>query len=578
MTQALERIEERRLAALHEYGLLDKPADPELEAVIRVAATVAGVPHATLNLLDADRQCQLTTVGFIGCDSPRRESMCDIGIAIGGFVHIPDATVDGRFARNPWVTGIRGNIRFYAAAPLISPRGYVLGTLCVFDDTPRRLTEEQIGRITDLAAVIIGLFERRRQARHQQQLRELAESARREVAEAHRELAEHTQFLDAVLDSIDVAVVAVSSDGRVSMFNRAARNWHGMEPDPDIPAADAARHYNLYEADGVTRLSEARLPLLRALREGAVNGAELVIAPHDRPPVTALASGRALVGEHGETVGAVIAMTDVTQARAAQQQLMRLNADLVLRTAQLDATVKELERSNGELRSLAAVASHDLLAPLSVIAGYLEELEYEYGQRLDDQARRWLSVMRNATKRMRELMRSLLAYAQAGSTKLRAEPTALDHVMEQVAEDLDERLRGVELSCKALPVVYGDPIALRQLLQNLIENAVKFGRPDGPVRIEVAAERGPDGWVIAVADNGRGIPAARRTEVFAMFARSYPEGSQQGNAQGHGIGLATCERIVSRHGGVIWAEDTPGGGTTIRFTLPDPAPDRVSTA
>jgi signal transduction histidine kinase len=575
-----ERTEARRLAALHEYGLLDTPADPELEAVIRVAAAIAEVPTASLNLLDSDRQCMITTVGFAGADSPRRESMCEIGLALGGFVHVPDATVDGRFARNPWVTGVRGHMRFYAAAPLVSPRGHTLGTLCVFDDVPRQLSTDQMSRLSDLAAVVIALFERRRQARHQQHLREQAESARRDLDGAHQELAVQIQFLDAVLDSIDVAVVATDAEGHLTLFNRAARGWHGMDADPTVPASEMASHYHLYEADGSTLMSEARLPLLRALRNGAVNGAELIIAPHDRPTVTALASGRALVGPDGTRLGAVVAMSDVTQARAAQRQLLKLNTDLVMRTAQLDASVAELERSNGELRSLAAVASHDLLAPLSVIAAYLEELAEEYGAQLDEQAHRWLTIMRGATRRMRELMQSVLAYAEAGSAKLRAEPTMLDHVMEQVTEDLRGRVEeaGAELVAGGLPVVYGDPVALRQLLQNLVDNALKFARPDRPVRVECTAERGGDGWVIAVADNGRGIPAARRTEVFAMFARSYPESSREGAAQGHGIGLATCERIVSRHGGVIWAEDTPGGGTTIRFSLPDPAPDRVTTA
>ena len=157
--------EQRRLAALHEYGLLDAPAGDELEAVVRVAALVAGVPTATLNLIDENRQCQLTTTGFEGADSPRSESMCAVRFASGRITYLPDARLDPDFAANPWVTGRRAGVRFYASVPLVTPQGYALGSLCVFDDRPGQLSAEQIARLQDLAAVILALFERRRQVR-----------------------------------------------------------------------------------------------------------------------------------------------------------------------------------------------------------------------------------------------------------------------------------------------------------------------------------------------------------------------------------------------------------------------------
>ena len=99
--------EQRRLAALHAYQLLDAPADDELKAVVRVAATIAGVPSATLNLIDEHRQCQLTTTGFVGVDSPRSDSMCAVRLAEGEFVQVPDASLDPTYRDNPWVTGAR---------------------------------------------------------------------------------------------------------------------------------------------------------------------------------------------------------------------------------------------------------------------------------------------------------------------------------------------------------------------------------------------------------------------------------------------------------------------------------------
>ncbi|MFD0522732.1 GAF domain-containing protein [Paractinoplanes durhamensis] len=156
--------EQERIAALHEYRLLDLPAGDELEAVVRVAAQVAGVPNGTLNLIDENRQCQLTSTGFEGGISARSDSMCAVHFEQGEFVYRRDASIDPLFRINPWVTGELGHVRFYASAPLITPQGYALGSLCVFDTEPGDLTAGQVARLQDLALVIVALFERRRQA------------------------------------------------------------------------------------------------------------------------------------------------------------------------------------------------------------------------------------------------------------------------------------------------------------------------------------------------------------------------------------------------------------------------------
>ncbi|GGK34604.1 hypothetical protein GCM10010124_29100 [Pilimelia terevasa] len=405
---AVDLDELARLAELHEYGLLDQPADAELAAVLRVAAAVAGVPTATINLLDADRQCQLTTVGFPPADSPRSESMCAISLAQGGFVLAPDARHHPLFAGNPWVDGRVADVRFYAAAPLVTPRGRALGTLCVFDDVPRTLTAAQMDRLTDLAAVVLALFERRRQARIQGQL-----------------------------------------------------------------------------------------------------------------------------------------------------------------AAELDQTVGDLRRSNQELEAFASVAGHDLKAPLAVLGGYLEELEADYQAELDDTAVGWLLTMRGAVVRMQELIDSLLRYARAGSQRLQARPTPLAELVAQVVTDLGRAIRDTGATVAAgddLPTLRVDPVAVRQLLQNLVANAVKFARPGVAPRVVVDARPTGDLWEVTVADNGTGVPAEARERVFDMFLRL------DTSRPGHGIGLATCARIAHRHGGRIWLTETPGGGTTVHLTLPGAPP------
>jgi signal transduction histidine kinase len=422
----MESREADRLVALHRYQLLDAPAEDELEAIVRVAAAVAGVPYATLNLIDEQRQCQLTTVGFDGQDSPRDESMCAAHFQRGLVVVSDDASSDPRFAANPWVDGRRAAVRFYASAPLVTDDGYALGTLCVFDTVPGRLDEDQICRLQDLAAVVLALFERRRQARRAAALAE--ELATRKTA------------------------------------------------------------------------------------------------------------------------------------------LELANQSLSDREHELHALVAELERSNTELEQFAAVAGHDLAAPLTAIAGYVHLVADVYHEQLDDRARAWIRTALDAVDRMRALITALLSYAETGSAACQTDVVAVQDVLDEVVSDLRSTIDDSGATVCAdgeLPVLSADPTLLRQLLQNLLGNAIKYRRPDRPSSVTVTVLPVPYGWQFRVADNGTGIPEEHRQRVFRVFERV--EGT--GRA-GHGIGLATCQRIVDRHGGRIWAEHTPGGGTTVVFTLP----------
>ncbi|MCU1600101.1 MAG: hybrid sensor histidine kinase/response regulator [Frankiales bacterium] len=154
-----------RLEALRRYDLPDIPAEPELQAILRIAATVTGVPKATINVLDDTMQCNYVTTGFEGQRGPLAESMCQVVLVEKRRQYVPNALLDPRFVTNPVVDGTVNDVRFYAAAPLVSDDGYVLGTLCVFDNEPRTLTDAQRDALDDLAAQVMALLERRRLAR-----------------------------------------------------------------------------------------------------------------------------------------------------------------------------------------------------------------------------------------------------------------------------------------------------------------------------------------------------------------------------------------------------------------------------
>ena len=549
MSQDLERA---RLAALHEYELLDEPADDELDAVVRLAASVAGVPRATLNLIDANRLCQLTTTGFQGTDMPRDQSLCNVHFLAGETMQIPDASRHPSYAENPLVDGRLGQVRFYASTSLTTPSGSVLGTLCVFDDTAKTLTEVQMARLTDLGEVVVGLFERRRQSRLAVKL----------VTQSERD----RKFIDTLLETVDVGIAAADETGQMTVLNRAARRWGGVDEHVDTPPAQLNGDYRLLQPDGITPLAEKDIPLLRLLREDTLDAAELIIETAWGEHLNIIANGRSMYSDLGDRIGAVVAFSDVTSERISRRRLEKAHADVARREDQLKKVVTELERSNEELENFAAAVSHDLVRPLAVVHGYLDLLQTERGGQFDDQATKWVGVARGAIERMQQLVQALLNYGRAGHAPYQPADVDLATAVDQVTTDLRNLIEtaSAEVTVRGrLPMITADETLLRQLLQNLIDNAIKYRHPDRAPRVQISCSTEPDHWHLTVEDNGLGVPAEDRERLFEMFAQVDPQ-----SRKGHGIGLSTCLRIVERHHGTIELSDTPGGGTVVNVNLP----------
>ena len=218
-----------------------------------------------------------------------------------------------------------------------------------------------------------------------------------------------------------------------------------------------------------------------------------------------------------------------------------------------------------ERRRFASVASHDLSEPLRTIHGFAALLQRKYEGDLDETAQGYIRHILDGTRRMQRLIDGLLAYGRIGRQETAFDPVSLDAVLRGVVADLDARVEEVQATVIVddLPEVAGDRTQLEQLFQNLLLNALKF-HGDSPPHVEVGAERGHGEWVLSVADRGIGVDPDQREAIFAMFTRG-----GVGDERGAGIGLAVCARVVANHGGRIWAEDNPGGGSVFRFTLPD---------
>jgi signal transduction histidine kinase len=220
--------------------------------------------------------------------------------------------------------------------------------------------------------------------------------------------------------------------------------------------------------------------------------------------------------------------------------------------------VTERRRMEAELRTYADVVAHDLREPVANMALLVRTLEQRSDQPPSPEV---LGMLRGGIGRAQELIEAVLGYARLG--ELRTEPVALGDLVADVAEDLRPALdaAGATLAVGELPEVQGDPLQLRRVFQNLVGNAVKF-RAEEPPRVEVSALSDAAAWVVTVRDNGPGVPPSQVTRIFGMFSRA------DNQAEGVGIGLAVCRRVVEAHGGRIWVEPASGGGSAFRFTMP----------
>ncbi len=279
--------------------LPDITPEAAFDRITTLASLTFNTPIALVSLIREDRLLFKSCFGLEMSDAALEGSFCSYVAQSDSVLVVPDARADPRFQDNPMVTGYP-RICFYAGAPLKTPEGECLGTLCVIDSEPRGdFNQGQTQMLFELAGMATELLEARR---------------------VIRTLAEERAFTLTVLENISDAVVACNADGQLTIFNEAARALHGL-PEKLLDPSTWASHYDLYEADGVTALPLERIPLYRAYRGEAVKDAEMVVSPRGGQPRHLRTNGRAFTDGSGQTLGAVVAMRDVTSERRAEAAL-----------------------------------------------------------------------------------------------------------------------------------------------------------------------------------------------------------------------------------------------------------------
>ena len=348
-----------------------------------------------------------------------------------------------------------------------------------------------------------------------------------------------------ILDTMADALFVIDADGRIRVVNGAVTHLLGFK-DADLLGRSIDTLEVMHGEQTISRT------LKDLARKTAIRDQERLLRQKNSDEPIAVSISISPVTDGDVQQGAVVIARDIRERKEAE--------------AEIHDAIRRLEQSNRELEDFAYVASHDLQEPLRKIQAFGDRLQAKYAPELPEQARDYIGRMQSAAKRMQVLINDLLAFSRVTTKAQPFVPVDLEHIAREVAHDLEIRTHelGAHVEIGTLPAIDADPLQMRQLLQNLISNALKFHREGVPPLVSVNGTVEGDRAQIVVVDNGIGFEEKYGERIFTMFERLHGRGTYEGT----GIGLAICRKIVERHGGEVVAHSAPGVGSTFTVTLP----------
>ena len=370
--------------------------------------------------------------------------------------------------------------------------------------------------------------------------------------QAEKKLRKQAELLSLAHD----AIIVRDPESRIMFWNRGAERTYGWT------AAEALGHVT-------HELLQTRFPIPLETIDAVLQGqgqweGELRHITRDGTPIVVTSRQSLRRDEHGAPAATLEINRDVTDRKQAEEQIRKMNEELEQRVIE---RTRELQAVNNELEAFAYSISHDLRAPVRHIAGFTELLQKHSGPVLDDKSRHHVDMILDSANRMGSLVDDLLAFSRIGRTETRKCTVDLAQVVKSIVGEFapDTLGRNITWHVGDLPKCYGDPAMLRLVFTNLISNALKFTRTRDQAEIDIGSlNHKPDEIVIFVKDNGVGFDMKYNDKLFGVFQRLHSQEAFEGT----GIGLATVQRIVHRHGGTVWPESSVDHGATFYVALP----------
>lgn len=380
-------------------------------------------------------------------------------------------------------------------------------------------------------------------------------AAARDVTERSR-AEEKIRYLAAIVESSDDAITGKTLEGVITSWNKGAEKMYGYGAGEIIGQSMSGlilpQHHD--------ELSH----ILQTIKDGRhVDHFETERKRKDGSLISVSLSVSPISDANGKIVGAATVARDITERKQAEAQLHKYHEHL---EELVQERTGQLETANKELEGFAYSVSHDLRVPLRAIDGFSQQVLKRYADKLDDEGQRYLNVVRDNTKKMSQLIDDILAFSRMGRLGMSTSDIDMDAMAHAVFEELRPSFAGRELTLdiKPLPHCHGDASMLHQVWINLLGNAIKFTRPKALAQIEVTGHTEGAENIFCIKDNGAGFDMQYADKLFGVFQRLHGVAEFEGT----GIGLAIVKRIITRHGGRVWAQGKVDEGTTFFFALP----------